>query len=625
MRFKRLFLAFLGLIMIFISLSSMQQNAEQLYQAGLYAEEVEGDLQKAIQIYTQIIEKFGDKKEIAADAQLHIGLCYEKLGKTEAIKAYERVLKNYPGQGKQVAAARERLAALQTKEPSGQSSKKLLEGLMAALSMSLSPDGTKLAVLDLSKGQNIAAYDLSRKQLDLVTHYAWAKGGFVTYFGCWSPDGKEIVFFQNKMDPAGPGETVVSTLEGKARVIYRVEDLKAGYPVPYDWLAGGSAILTGLMHEDMSGILGLVPLSGGSFKALHNLRKSVEKFVQIADASPDGRFIVFQDRDSQGKHDLYIIGTDGTSLEILSDHPADERTPRWSPDGKHIVFLSQRHGSWALWGIAVNEGKSVGEPFFIKEGNQELLNWTNHGLAYREMLMLQDIFTASIDPDSLEIKGKPRQIEYTPTGGNVCPSWSPDGKYLAFGADIHPSGEKKIVVVSIEGGESKEFPNPDKNQQKGTLNDLCWLPDGSGLSLSGLDDGGKPTLFQLDLETGEWKIWPIPVRTWTRTEWSGDGKSFLYARHGFVHQDVTSDYHGDLDLSPDAEHIISTGVPNKFGYPTAMFMLSLTDGSARKLDLSFPEGKTLRSPTWSPDGRQIAFMVQSQKFEIHLMKNVITK
>ena len=682
MRFKLFVWVFFALGFVFLLQGSVQQSAEQLYQAGLYAEEVEGALQKAIQIYTQVIEKFGDKKEIAADAQLHIGLCYEKLGRTEAIKAYEKVLKNYAGHVKQVAVARERLTALQAKEPS-EPSTKVVEGELAAMAQAFSPDGTKLTVTPMDKkGFNIAVYDLSSKQLDYITRYGWEKQ---TYFSSWSPDGTEIVFLQSGLTKEDPAEIAVSTLDGKIRILYSVESIKETYPVPYCWLADGSAVVASLLKADVTGTLGLIPLSGGSFKALHSFKGSVNKFEKIADASPDGRYIVFQDRESKGKHDLYIIRTDGTSLEVLSDHPADEGSPRWSPDGNHIVFLSERYGSPALCGIAVKDGKPAGEPFLIKTGIFPLFNWTKRGLAYHKSLFLRDIFIVSIDPETLEILDKPRQIAYTPTGSNVCPSWSPDSEKLAFGARNPLYGGRKIVVFPVDGGESKEFPNPDTNQKIGILHDLRWLPDGSGLSLSGLNGSGKLVLFRLDFKTGVWKEWPIPAKKWTRTERSKDGKSFLYARHGFFHEepgiiernldtgaehyvykpegergsvfrqlkfsrdfkkliftedhariklidietgenrDLSSEYHGNLAISPDGEHIISTGIPNKLGHSTAIFIISAADGFARKLDLGFPKDTTFADIDWSPDGRQIAFVVGSQKFELHTMKNIIPK
>jgi Tol biopolymer transport system component len=679
---KKLAIMISVLAVLSLSFASVaQQSAYDLFQKALAKERAEGNLDEAISLYQKVMEVAKDKT-LAADAQLHIGLCYEKLGKTEAINAYEQVLKNFPGQSKQVAAARERLTALKAKEPTGQLSTKIFEGELAVLVQDISPDGTKLALSPIDdKGINIAVYDLSTKQMEYVTHYGWEKQ---TYFAKWSPDGNKIVFHQSGLDPAGPAEIAVSNLEGKVRILYHVESMNEAYPVPYAWLPDGSAILTGLVHADKTGTLGLISQSEGSFKALHSLKGSVDKYDEIADTSPDGRFIVFQEQNQQGKHDIYIIGTDGDSLEVLSDHPAAEISPRWSPDGKHIVFLSQRHGSWALWGIAVEDGKPAGEPFFIKEAHQgKLLNWTKQGLAYIKSLLLRDIFIVSIDPENLELKGKPRQIEYTPTGSNICPSWSPDGKYLAFVAFNRFTGLNKIVVVPIDGGEPQEFPNASKIRAALAVHDLRWLPDGSGLSLSDFGPGMESTLHQLDLKTGKWKKWPIPVQSWTRTEWSGDGKSFLYARHGFRHdkpgiiernletgaeryvykpegefgsvfrqlkcsrdytkliftedgtriklvdlktgkeRDVSSEYHGGLAWSPEAKHLISTGVTNKLGFPTAVFILSVADGSPRKLDMGFPKGSTFFSPTWSPDGRQIAFMVQSQEYELFLMKNVI--
>jgi Tol biopolymer transport system component len=673
----------LVIILVALMAGAQQQTAEQLFQSGVYAEEVEGNLSKAIDIYSEILERFPDNIAVGAKAQLHLGFCYEKLGRTEAIKAYERVLKKFGGQAEQVAAARERLAALQMEIPSGISSLKILEGPNAGQAVAISPDGTQVLILrDDFVGKNLYIYDLSSKKLDYITHYVWSKGDPGVGAARWSPDGTEIVFMQSGPGLAGPAELVVSTLEGKVRILHRVEDKSEGALAPIAWLADDSAILTCFMRPDRTATLGLVPMAGGSFKAVHTLKGKAKKHAQIADASPDAHFIVFQDRGPQGKHDLYIIGMDGTSLEVLSDHPADERSPRWSPDGRHIVFKSQRHGTWALWGIAVQDGKPVGEAFFIREGDPGLGNWTKHGLAYTEILMVQDIYIAPIDPGSLEIKGKPRQIDYAPTGGNVCPVWSPDGKSLAFVAFNKLTGENKIVVVSVDGAEPREFPNAAQNKVPLAIHDLCWLPDGSGLSLSDYTGRGNPqTLHLLDLRTGAWKSWSIPVKNWTPTAWNKDGKSFLYQRRGQdkpgiiehnvdtgaeryvytpakgergvmrqlkltkdykklaftkgslgiiqvdmetgTYRELKSEQHGSLSWSPDGQHIISTGARDDLGFPTALFVISVADGSAKKLELGYPEGQNFFDPTWSPDGRQIAFMAQSMKVELFLMKNII--
>ena len=71
------------------------QSIEALMGTALRQEEVEGNLEAAIATYKKVIAAAGTPRALAATAQYRIGLCYEKLGSTEARQAYERVLKNY--------------------------------------------------------------------------------------------------------------------------------------------------------------------------------------------------------------------------------------------------------------------------------------------------------------------------------------------------------------------------------------------------------------------------------------------------------------------------------------------------------------------------------------------------
>jgi len=86
---------FLASVLVFLSSAYVQQSAEQLYQSGLYKEKVEGKLEKAIAIYEKILKDFAGNKATAAKALYHIGMCYEKLGKQEAQKAYQRLIDEY--------------------------------------------------------------------------------------------------------------------------------------------------------------------------------------------------------------------------------------------------------------------------------------------------------------------------------------------------------------------------------------------------------------------------------------------------------------------------------------------------------------------------------------------------
>ena len=56
--------------------------------------------------------------------------------------------------------------------------------------------------------------------------------------------------------------------------------------------------------------------------------------------------------------DLWLVGTDGTGLRRLTDHPASDTSPVWSRDGQAVYFLSTRSGSSQVWQLAVGGGEA---------------------------------------------------------------------------------------------------------------------------------------------------------------------------------------------------------------------------------------------------------------------------
>jgi len=99
-------------LMLGLSVVSMAQKAQDLYQQALVQERAVGDLGKAIELFQQAVNESGSDRELAAKALLGAARSYEKLGQANAVLLYEQLSRMYPDQTVHAAVARERLAEL---------------------------------------------------------------------------------------------------------------------------------------------------------------------------------------------------------------------------------------------------------------------------------------------------------------------------------------------------------------------------------------------------------------------------------------------------------------------------------------------------------------------------------
>src|SRR5258707_6210979 len=89
--------------------ATAQKTPESMLGAALHQEEVQGNLKGAIDAYRKVVATPGVSRKTAAEALVHMGQCYEKLGDAESRKAYGRVVREYADQKEAVALARARL------------------------------------------------------------------------------------------------------------------------------------------------------------------------------------------------------------------------------------------------------------------------------------------------------------------------------------------------------------------------------------------------------------------------------------------------------------------------------------------------------------------------------------
>ena len=603
-------------------------------KAAMHAELVDGDLPAAIEAYKTIVSRYADNRGLVARALLQLGGCYEKLGQGEARKTYEQLVRDYADQSEPAVQARARLVALGKAQPPAAPAPvvtALPRTDMANDVQALSPDGTKALFISYDKGQNLALYDFATRRAKLLTEFDWSTEG--VYYGAWSPDSRLVRHMQGGWTADAVAEVRVATLSGGSRVIFRNEANPGKRVVPSAFLPDGRAVVAVLERADRTMAIGLIPVAGGAFTPLRSLAWSGS--VPRPSGSPDGRFVAFAEG-AAGIHDIHVLRLDGRAAYRITDHPADDVQPLWSPDGGHIVFISKRFGQTALWSVAIKDGQAAGEAVRVRDGMQgvDLIDWTKRGLTYVDHLQTRDIYTVSVDRSSWQPAAVPRLLPYPRTGQNTGPVWSPDGRSLAFVSGSSAEPDRRYVVVLPEGGgDAREYLIPTTRYTGGLEPyDVRWFGDGSGLGFSGTDRQGQPSVFHLSLPAGQWKTYASPVKTWTRIEWNNDGTKYFFARQaiggesvGIVERDLKTEseralytpndrpavFRG-LRLGPDRRSLAFTVTSVAAGQaPSLRLMVVDTEtGRARTL-IEEKSGTTMETtlslgvPAWSPDGREL--------------------
>ena len=674
-----------------------QTTPKEMLSNAIYQEEVNGDLTKAMELYKKLLNDNPDERAIVAEALYRMGLTNEKLGTQKAKEYYEKVVTGYTDQPEMVKLARIRLSMIIDSEKTisgswlertkmegegiytvnfyekkpGREENRQLEG------SSISPDGTKMAGIDYSTGQNVAFCDLNTGEIQLVTKYNWLdENAAITYHTVWSPDGKEIAFACEDKD----GYNIkISTLDGKARDVLK-NDLKWQI-IPRQWSKDGKSIL--VFKQDSSGYfnIGMVAATGGDLRELYNTQWKGSNQLGLmpdgdASLSPDGRFIVFSDGPADNM-DLFIMDARGGIPALLSGHPNSEYNPLWSPDGKFIVFIRETNGDALLFSMKLENGKAAGQPSLLKEGMQNitLRDWTSPGITYNLYLNIHDIYTLAVNPETGVPTGNPAPLQYTPTGSNIQPVWSHDGKYLAF---ITYGRQNQLVLLPSDGGKPVYYPIDAPGFWELSLYDLNWLPDNSGLSFSIQSPDGIPTVYQIDLMSGKWKNWNPPANHPVRTASGPDNTSIAYGQfdgqgagiYKFNTQTLLTEKIHDISLDqayyvfrlirfsrdmselgcnvncPDGSKILLLNMKSgesrifngnyflvtfspdgrKFlAYGAeGMLVFSVEGEILAKFDLNqyFPEGTRFTSFDWSPDGKQLVINTRNAVYQTLLMRNI---
>jgi len=633
---------FLASVLVFLSSAYVQQSAEQLYQSGLYKEEVQGELEEAIAIYKKILKQFPENREIAAKAQLHIGLCYEKLGLKEAQKAYQNVVDNYPEQREAVKVAKEKLSTLvraQTVIKKGDKEFKIRQVWTGAGVDNMggpSPDGRYLSFVNWMTG-NLAIRELATGKIRNITKEAKYKVPQEFAMNSRiSPDGKQIAY---SWIHSGTIELRLIGIDGSnRRILYRDQNYEI---YPHDWSSDGKYILAVFWREDAANKIVWVSVEDGSVRVLKEIEKMGYTTIDRLCHSPDNRYIAYSrlvNKDSEN-YDVFLLATDGSGEIPLVEQPANDKLLGWVPGRKEILFLSDLEGSWDVWMIQVADGKPQGFPKPVRRniGQISPMGFIQDGSFYFSFhRRWATIYTAPFDLETGKVQ---ENLRKSILGSNDSPEWSPNGDYLAYISEQKkPSGgyHRPLHIRHVKTGKERELA--------GHLDVRIprWSPDGRSILVTGYDtnrqnekeyNGG---LYQIDVQDShvtELLQFP-PVQNWMQdvwwnmslAEWSRDGKAVFYINGGkLVMLELESGREKQLyqdpnlakilDVSPDDKRLVFGlsdfgGVEEKRTW--RILMMPAPGGEVQEL-CKFQGGERIRGLSWAPNGKYVLFTKNDEK------------
>lgn len=218
----------------------------------------------------------------------------------------------------------------------------------------------------------------------------------------WSPDGKAIAFFSRSRAGDDVDLRIVEVATG-ATVIAKGEGREKGPNAPV-WSADGRRLAflgadanrrneVWVVNRDGSGLRDVSSKFEARGKADVSISPDGKRVVYVAGLrgpfpivltdiesgetrnltpdsdvmnesprfSPDGRRIVFassRDDPMRTRNDIFVMNADGSGIRNLSRHPHEDFNPQWAADGRRIVFVSLRSGTSQLFEVAVEGGET---------------------------------------------------------------------------------------------------------------------------------------------------------------------------------------------------------------------------------------------------------------------------
>jgi Tol biopolymer transport system component len=261
--------------------------------------------------------------------------------------------------------------------------------------------------------------------------------------------------------------------------------------------------------------------------------------VSLSERLDTGKIVFVSDRD--GNKNIYVMDTDGSNIKQLTDDPAREWNPVWSPDGTKIAFVSDREMGSNIY-VMDADGSNIKQltygfaedlnPTWCPDGGKIAFNSDRDGSPQIYVM----------NADGSNVKQLTDDKEW-----NATPAWSPDGTKIAYActsiSELFTTGSvvSKIRVVHSDGGNIKELTGENDFNP-------VWSPDGTKIAFNSNRDGNFE-IYVMNSDGSQQKRVTYHSGKDNMASWSLNGEKIVFV----------SDRDGDKEIymmDVDSERIV---------------------------------------------------------------------